>query len=103
MAIERVVTPYELLVRWCPETGVLKGAHVQEIERLVEDGTTTLAAQTLPARPLHLAGGDFPLADVLTQAQVDALSAAAQAIAERDTALAERDAAVAALAAAQGG
>ena len=87
MAIERVVLPYELLIRWCPETGVLKGAHIQEIERLVEDGAT-VAVHTLPARPLHLAGGDFPLADALTQAQADALVAAAQAIAERDAVLA---------------
>ena len=105
MSITKTQTPYEFLARW-DATGKLAGAHVGFLERIT-DGAEVLSERALPVQPV---GGDhgFPLADILSQLQADALTSAEAARAERDaaqaakaTAESERDAAQAAKAAAE--
>lgn len=84
-------TPYEMIVRWDRQTGVLKGAAVRWA-----DGTV---------QPLSDGAGGYPLTDLLDQVHADALTeierlqttaaaaeqARADAEAKRDSAVAERD------------
>ncbi|TWA90687.1 hypothetical protein FBY14_104191 [Azospirillum brasilense] len=93
--------PYELLARW-DRSGRLGGVHVQH-RYVTRDDTGTPIAEAVAAPvalTLDTAAG-HPLGDLLSQLQVDALSAKAAAEAERDAALAARDAAEAARAAAE--
>ncbi|MGY0794331.1 hypothetical protein ACW7BJ_33705 [Azospirillum argentinense] len=77
-------TPYELLVRW-DQSGALQGAHVQ-YRYVIRDGDDVIGETIGQALPLTLGVADgFPLGDLLSQVQIDALTAA---VAERDTALA---------------
>lgn len=67
--------PYELLVRWDHQTGVLKGAHVK-----VFDGATNTEGD---AQSVAIAGAaGFPLADVLTAIEQGAIAAMVAAQAE---------------------
>lgn len=100
MAITKQSQPYEFLARWDHVAGVLKGAHTQRFEGVYEDGVL-LSGQ--PGKAMGV-GEDlaFPLSDIMSQLQIDALAAnaalqttvAAHAAtitaltAERDTALA---------------
>ena len=78
--------PYELLVRW-GQDGVLLGAHIQYRIVTSDDGVV-LGEFITNAAPLSLdVSGSFPLADILTQVQADALTALNSAMAERDAAL----------------
>ncbi|MGY0782128.1 hypothetical protein ACW7BC_29980 [Azospirillum argentinense] len=80
-------TPYELLVRW-DQSGALQGAHVQ-YRYVIRDGADVIGETLGPAEPLALEAADgFPLGDLLSQVQIDALIAMAAAEAERDAALA---------------
>lgn len=66
-------TPYELLFRW--NDGALAGAHVQFVETIRKDGAV-ISQQVGHAQPISMAGeAGFPLADVLSTVQADALAA----------------------------
>lgn len=79
--MEKITTPYELLVRWGAD-GKIRGAHYQFVTRYVEDGEI-VTEKLSDAQPIGLDGsGDFPLKDILTKAQADALATANAKIAE---------------------
>lgn len=81
--------PYELLVRWT-SAGQIAGAHVQFLEQLVEDGTV-INEKVGAAVPVALAGGaGFPLADILSLVQTDALATAAALTVQLSVAATER-------------
>lgn len=61
--------PYELLIRWGAD-GKVQGAHVQW--RYVTNDFGTVTESVSPAESLHLTG--FPLKDILSQTEVNALS-----------------------------
>lgn len=64
--------PYELLVRWDELTGSLKGAHIQFYDALLRDGAR-ISGQ--PSKAYGVGDGmAFPLTDILTQVQIDALA-----------------------------
>jgi len=88
--------PYELLVRWRAD-GTLSGAHVQWAT-VVTDDEGAVKAYPEKLEPVALKEGEpgFPVADILSAAQIAALDAAAKAEARATTAEAERDAALAA-------
>ncbi|KAA0592939.1 hypothetical protein J2848_005705 [Azospirillum lipoferum] len=87
--------PYEFLVRW-DQTGQLSGAHVQHRYVILDDDGTKIGETLGPAEPLTLdTAAGFPLSAMLTQVQIDALTAKAAADAERDAAMVARDAALA--------
>jgi len=95
MAITKQTKPYEFLARWDHETGVFKGAHIQHYESVIEDGVllTGKAGRAMGV------GEDlaFPLADIMSQVQADALAAnaALQAtLTERDATIATHEAAI---------
>lgn len=91
MAITKTNTPYEFLVRW--NNGAVAGAHIRFLETISENGTV-LTQKEGPAMPVSMAGeAGFPIADILTSLQ-------AQALTERDAAvatLAAKDAQIVAL------
>lgn len=73
MAITKTQQPYEFLARW--RNGVLAGAHIQLLTKVVDDDGTTLVEKLEPAMKVSLAGeAGFPLADVLTALQISALA-----------------------------
>ncbi|QCO07545.1 hypothetical protein [Azospirillum argentinense] len=85
--MQTVKHPYELLVRW-DQSGALQGAHVQ-YRYVIRDGVDVIGETIGQALPLTLEAADgFPLGDLLSQAEEDALTGMAAAVAERDTALA---------------
>jgi len=91
MAIVKQQTPYEFLVRW--DNGVVVGAHIRFLERLVEDGAV-ISEKEGHAKPVSLAGeAGFPIADILSLVQTNALADLATA----QAALAVSEAKVAAL------
>lgn len=72
-------TPYELLFRW--NDGALAGAHIQFVETIRKDGSV-ISQQVGHAQPVSMAGETgFPLADVLSTVQADAVAARDFAIA----------------------
>lgn len=65
--------PYELLVRWAQD-GTLAGAHVQW-RYVVSDGATVVAESVSAAECVAVGSTNgFPLADLLSQVQTDALT-----------------------------
>lgn len=105
MAITKQTKPYEFLARWDHQTGVFKGAHIQQYEGVYEDGTLLTGN---PGKAMGVGEGlAFPLAEILSQLQIDTLAAnaALQAtitaheatIAARDATIAARDATITAL------
>ncbi|PNQ94960.1 hypothetical protein C1S70_31380 (plasmid) [Azospirillum argentinense] len=85
--MQTVKHPYELLVRW-DQSGALQGAHVQ-YRYVIRDGEDVIGETIGQALPLTLEAADgFPLGDLLSQVQIDALTGMAAAVAARDTALA---------------
>ena len=71
--ITKETAPYEFLARW--RNGVFVGAHVQFLTRLIEDGIV-LNEQISEAMPVDVGGGKgFPLADLISTMQADALVA----------------------------
>jgi hypothetical protein len=82
MAINKQSMPYEFLARWDPQTGVFKGAHIQFYDTVLEDGVVLSAA---PSRAYGVGEGlAFPLADIINQITVDAVSG----VSAKDTELA---------------
>ncbi|MCY7272379.1 MAG: hypothetical protein LH702_01200 [Phormidesmis sp. CAN_BIN44] len=67
------ILPNELLIRWNDE-GVLQGAHVVFLGKVLDDQGNVLAAQPMPPQAIALGEGEgFPLAEILNQALIDAL------------------------------
>jgi hypothetical protein len=87
--------PYELLVRWRAD-GTISG-HVQWAT-VVTDDDGVAKAYPEKLEPVALKEGEpgFPVADILSAAQIAALDSAAKAEARATTAETERDAALAA-------
>lgn len=84
MAITKTQSPYEFLVRW--NNGVLSGAHIRFLETIA-DGAEIISQKEGNAQPVSMAGeAGFPLSDILTAMQ-------AQALVERDAAVADKIAA----------
>jgi hypothetical protein len=63
--------PYELLIRW-NQKGQLAGAHVQ-YRYVIEDESGSVIGD-VPGSAMPLTIGEFPLSDLLNQAQADALA-----------------------------
>jgi hypothetical protein len=90
--------PYELLARW-DETGVLKGAHVQWRTVTRDDTGKIVAEGVSDAEPINIGQGNgFPLADILSEVQIEALSELAKARSNLDEQVAKRQEAEAELA-----
>lgn len=86
--------PYELLIRW-GNAGALAGAHVQRRYVIADENGVVIGESVANAEPLTInTAAGFPLGDLLSQAQIDALVAKAAADQERDAAAAARDAAL---------
>jgi len=99
MALTETRRPYEFLARWNPQTGAFSGAHIQWIDVIERDGAQVSAT---PTKAFGVGeGAAFPLADILTQVQSDALAALDAAQAQVATLTADKTAADQALAAAQ--
>lgn len=86
MAIETVIEPYELLVRW--KNGAITGAHMIHAVRTIQDGVT-IATTELPPQSVVDASGDGSLVDevlgiVQTSALADKASAESVAAAALD-------------------
>lgn len=74
MALTKTKTPYEVLIRWNPESGEMVGAHVVWVTRIFENGDR-ISEIVEPAQAVAVAGAaGFPLADILEQVHVDALA-----------------------------
>lgn len=73
MTLETIRTPYELLVRW--EDGKLKGAHIQWLYTTKDENDQVVASQVGQAEPVAVGKTQgFPLADILSKVQSDALA-----------------------------
>lgn len=84
MAITTEREPYEFLVRW--KDGNLVGAHVRWLYKISGDGMVPVETES-GAESISLAGkGGFPLSDLLTQAQIDALISRDEALSQLATA-----------------
>jgi len=65
--------PYELLIRW-DKDGTLAGAHVQWRYVIKEDDGTVIGESVTGSEAIEAAGRKgFPLHDILSQVQADAL------------------------------
>lgn len=84
--METTKHPYEMLVRWDP-SGKLTGAQMQ-YRYVIRDGEKIIGESVGNAEPLSLDKG-FPLQDVLTTAQADALATAENAKREAEKARAD--------------
>lgn len=72
MSIIEQRKPYEFLARWDTLTGQFKGAHIQFFDAVLRDGVQ-IAGQ--PSKAFGVGEGmAFPLADILSQVQIDALA-----------------------------
>ena len=77
MAITKETHPYELLVRWDRE-GKLAGAHVGFRTVIREDGEAAHEREE-PVMPVDIGQGQgFPLNDILTRVQIEALARCAE-------------------------
>jgi hypothetical protein len=91
MSIIKTTTPYEFLARW--KNGALAGAHVKFLETITDDGAVVSQREGDPMSVAVAGAAGFPLDDILSALQADA-------IAERDAAVAAKATAEAALSAA---
>ena len=65
-------TPYEFLIRW-DNNGVIQGAHIAFLETVLKNGEVITQTQS-SVESVEIAGQlGFPLSDVLSQIQIDAL------------------------------
>jgi hypothetical protein len=81
MSIIKTTTPYEFLARW--KNGALAGAHVKFLETITDDGAVVSQREGDPMSVAVAGAAGFPLDDILSALQ-------AQAIAERDAAIASK-------------
>jgi len=65
-------TPYEFLIRW-DNNGVIQGAHIAFLDTVLKDGEIINQTQTSVESVAIAEQVGFPLADVLSQLQIDAL------------------------------
>ena len=74
--MSKKTNPYEFLVRWDSDTGLIKGCHVKMITTHIDDETgEIIAVKESDAMPVAWAKDNgFPLAQVLQAIQVDALA-----------------------------
>ena len=92
MAITKQSMPYEFLARWDHVSGAFKGAHIQFYEGLYENGTLLTGN---PGKAMGVGPGlAFPLADILSQMQIDALATVGAQASTITMLTAERDAAL---------
>ena len=88
-------TPYELLVRW--RDGIISGAHVGFITTLRRDGVLIMETPE-NVQPVAIGStAGFPLSDILSQVQIDAIIAMEAARAEKAAEVAALKAEIAAL------
>ena len=65
-------SPYEFLIRW-DKSGVIQGAHIAFLETVLKDDQIVTQTQST-VESVEIAGQlGFPLSDVLSQIQIDAL------------------------------
>jgi len=65
-------TPYEFLIRW-DNNGVIQGAHIAFLDTVLKDGEIVTQTQSSVESVAIGEQVGFPLADVLSQLQIDAL------------------------------
>lgn len=84
--------PYELMVRW-DQAGKLAGAHVQWRYVTRDDDGKVVAEGATDAEPIDIGGGrGFPLGDILSEVQTQALADLAAARAANQKLIQEKDA-----------
>ena len=73
--MSKTTNPYELLVRWDSDTGLIKGCHVKMITTHIDDETKEIiAVKESDAMPVAWAQDNgFPLDQVLQVIHIDAL------------------------------
>ena len=65
-------TPYEFLIRW-DKDGIIQGAHIAFLDTVLKDGEIVTQTQSSVESVAIGEQVGFPLADVLSQLQIDAL------------------------------
>jgi len=105
MALDKQQIPYELLVRWGtnvrtvlnPQTGKYElrsghvGQHVAYCEVIFDDESGVIETVKQGAAKPVKESGDFPLSDILNEAQQNALRVVEDKEAERQAAIAEAE------------
>lgn len=72
MALEKTQRPYEFLARW--KEGKLIGAHVQFVTVISDDGVV-ISETPADVQPVDIGTGKgFPIADILSQLNVDSIA-----------------------------
>jgi len=76
--MSKTTNPYEFLVRWDSDTGLIKGCHVKMITTHIDDETgEIIAVKESDAMPVAWAQDNgFPLDQVLQVIHIDALATA---------------------------
>ena len=64
--------PYEFLIRW-DKNGIIQGAHIAFLDTVLKDGEIVTQTQSSVESVAIGEQVGFPLADVLSQLQIDAL------------------------------
>jgi hypothetical protein len=72
MAIETIIEPYELLIRW--KGGAITGAHFVQTVRTVRDGETIATTELAPESVVDLSGDGSLVDEVLGIVQTSALA-----------------------------
>ena len=65
-------SPYEFLIRW-DKDGVIQGSHIAFLDTVLKDGEIVTQTQSSVESVAIGEQVGFPLADVLSQLQIDAL------------------------------
>lgn len=70
---QTLILPQEFLARW-DDQGNFQGAHVVFLGKVLDDDGNVLAAQAMPPQSISIGElQGFPLNEILTQMQIDAL------------------------------
>lgn len=101
MAITKVVRPYELLVRWNPDTGVFSDYHIQTVTFFDDNGVKSPPVISDAISSQNALAMGFSLSDILQAVHIGALNAVDEATAAKDAAIAEKTAAITAMKAAE--
>lgn len=97
MAITKVVRPYELLVRWNPDTGVFSDYHIQTVTFFDDNGVKSPPVISDAISSQNAIAMGFPLSNILQALHIGALTAVDEATAAKDAAIAEKTAAIKAM------
>ena len=65
-------SPYEFLIRW-DKNGIIQGAHIAFLDTVLKDGEIVTQTQSSVESVAIAEQVGFPLLDVLSQLQIDAL------------------------------